>query len=248
MPLSRHGVTGRLLKERESQKTFLFTLVEMNDESCYGSFADGERMRWRDYRSLQISLSGSLEAFLFGEEMKIILVLGGARSGKSTYALRLAEDSFDRPLYIATAEAGDREMAERIKTHKRSRSKHWKCVEEPLDISSVIASPPNCDGILVDCMTLWASNVLIQEGEKAFAKRTKTLIAALRETRRPVIIVSNEVGLGIVPEHELGRKFRDLAGRLNQELARIADTVMFVVSGLPMVLKGGIQNRKGNNA
>ena len=174
--------------------------------------------------------------------------MAAARSGKSTYALRLAEESFDKPLYIATAEAGDREMAERIRIHKRSRSRRWTCAEEPLDVASVLVSPPPCDGILVDCMTLWVSNVLLKEGEKAFAKRRKQLIAALRRARHPVIIVSNEVGLGIVPEHELGRKFRDMAGRLNQDLAKIADTVVFVVSGLPMVLKGGIQNRKGNNA
>ncbi len=182
--------------------------------------------------------------------MKIILVLGGARSGKSTYALRLAEELFDKPLYIATAEAGDREMAERIRIHKRSRSRRWKCVEEPLDIASVVAAPtPHCDGILVDCMTLWVSNVLLKEKEKAFENRARKLIAALRKAHRPVIIVSNEVGLGIVPEHELGRKFRDLAGRLNQDLAKLADTVVFVVSGLPMVIKGEIRNKtKGSNS
>jgi adenosylcobinamide kinase/adenosylcobinamide-phosphate guanylyltransferase len=174
----------------------------------------------------------------------IILVLGGARSGKSTHALRLAEESFDKPLYVATAEAGDREMAERIRIHKQSRSRRWKCVEEPLDVASVIASPPRCDGILIDCMTLWVSNVLLKERENNFAKRKKALIIALRKTRLPVIIVSNEVGLGIVPEHELGRKFRDLAGRLNQDLAAIANTVVFVVSGLPMILKGQIQKGK----
>jgi adenosylcobinamide kinase / adenosylcobinamide-phosphate guanylyltransferase len=179
--------------------------------------------------------------FRVEKEMKTILVLGGARSGKSTYSLRLANSLFDKPLYIATAEAGDREMAERIRIHKQSRSRHWKCLEEPLDVASVIASAPRCDGILIDCMTLWVSNVLLKEGEKAFAKREKELLAALRKARCPVIIVSNEVGLGIVPEHVLGRKFRDMAGRLNQDLAEFADTVVFVVSGLPMVLKGKIQ-------
>jgi adenosylcobinamide kinase / adenosylcobinamide-phosphate guanylyltransferase len=94
--------------------------------------------------------------------MKTILVLGGARSGKSTYALRLAERWFKKPLYIATAEPGDAEMAKRITHHKKSRGRHWKCVEEPLDIASVIKSPPACDGILLDCLTLWVSNVLLK--------------------------------------------------------------------------------------
>ena len=170
--------------------------------------------------------------------MKIVLVLGGARSGKSAYALKLAEMMFRNPLYVATAEAGDREMADRISSHKQSRGPHWQCVEEPLDIASVIAAPPRCDGILVDCITLWVTNVLLKEKEKAFEKRRKEVIAALRRTRRPVIIVSNEVGLGIVPESRLGRKFRDLAGWFNQDLAAVADTVVFVVSGLPMILKG----------
>jgi len=173
--------------------------------------------------------------------MKIALVLGGARSGKSTYALRLAERLFRKPLYVATAEAGDAEMAERITRHKKSRGARWKCVEEPMDIASVIKSPPACDGILLDCLTLWVSNVLLKEGEKALARRTRQLLTALRQTNRKIILVSNEVGMGVVPEYELGRKFRDLAGRLNQDLAADADAVVFVLAGLPMVLKGNIE-------
>jgi adenosylcobinamide kinase / adenosylcobinamide-phosphate guanylyltransferase len=170
--------------------------------------------------------------------MKIVLVLGGARSGKSSYAMRLALKRFHKPLYLATAEAGDREMSERISAHRKSRGPCWRCVEEPLNIASVIANPPVCDGILVDCMTLWVTNVLLKEKRKAFEKRRAELLRALSRTKRPVILVSNEVGMGIVPANRLGRDFRDLAGWLNQDLASVADTVVFVVSGLPMILKG----------
>jgi adenosylcobinamide kinase/adenosylcobinamide-phosphate guanylyltransferase len=170
--------------------------------------------------------------------MKIVLVLGGARSGKSTYAMRLALNWYRKPLYIATAEAGDKEMAERISIHRKSRDARWKCVEEPLNIAAILANPPACDGILVDCVTLWVSNVLLKEKRKAFEERRAELINALLRAKCPVILVSNEVGMGIVPANRLGRNFRDLAGWLNQDLASIANTVVFVVSGLPMVLKG----------
>lgn len=172
----------------------------------------------------------------------VVLVLGGARSGKSRYALRLAEKWFRKPLYLAAAEALDSEMAERIEFHKKTRGKQWSCAEEPLDIVRVLNEPPpERDGILLDCITIWLSNVLIKEGEEAFQKRTKELLTALREVDLGIILVSNEVGMGIVPETELGRKFRDLAGRLNQELAEEADTVVLVTAGLPMALKGKIQ-------
>jgi adenosylcobinamide kinase/adenosylcobinamide-phosphate guanylyltransferase len=135
-------------------------------------------------------------------------------------------------------------MAERIRLHRRARGSRWLCVEEPLDVARVIARPPKgCDGILLDCLTLWLSNVLHKEGEKGFAPRKRQLISALKATTLPVILVSNEVGMGIVPEHELGRKFRDLAGWLNQDVAAVADTVVFAVAGLPMVLKGEIVER-----
>jgi len=177
----------------------------------------------------------------------VMLVFGGARSGKSSLAGRLAETRFKHPLYLATAEGLDAEMAERIRLHRKARSARWLCVEEPLDIARVIAHPPKgCDGILLDCLTLWLSNILHKEGEKAPASRKRQLTAALKATPVPVILVSNEVGMGIVPEHELGRKFRDLAGWLNQDVAAVADTVVFAVAGLPMVLKGRIDGpRKG---
>ena len=170
---------------------------------------------------------------------EVVLVLGGARSGKSSLAGRLAETSFERPVYLATAEALDSEMADRIALHKKARGPRWFCIEEPLDIGRVISAPPKGrDGILLDCLTLWLSNVLLKEGEKALASRKRRLMGALKKAKIPVILVSNEVGMGIVPEHKLGRAFRDLAGRLNQDVAAVADTVVLSVAGLPMVLKG----------
>lgn len=171
----------------------------------------------------------------------IILVLGGARSGKSSYAQRLAETRWKHPLYLAPAETLDEEMAARVKKHREQRGPHWGCAEEPLDVARVIReTSPRRDGVMLDCATLWLTNVLLKEGEPAVQSRKKDLLAALAESPTDVIIVSNEVGMGIVPEHPLGREFRDLQGRLNQELASIADTVLFIIAGLPLSLKGTI--------
>lgn len=168
-----------------------------------------------------------------------LLVLGGARSGKSTYALKLAERRWRRPLYLATAEVKDQEMLRRVAAHRKARGPHWRCVEEPLEIAKVLAGgAAGADGILVDCLTLWLSNVLLQEGPAALETRKQALLAAVRRTRRNLILVSNEVGLGIVPEHALARTFRDQAGWLHQALAAEVDTVVFVAAGLPLALKG----------
>ncbi|MEI6211777.1 MAG: bifunctional adenosylcobinamide kinase/adenosylcobinamide-phosphate guanylyltransferase [bacterium] len=111
----------------------------------------------------------------------------------------------------------------RIATHRARRGAHWSCIEEPLDLAQALQSGvPACDGVLVECLTTWAANVLVKEGEAAFGQRREALLAVLAIPTRPVILVSNEVGLGIVPEHPLGRQFRDLAGWLNQDLARLA--------------------------
>jgi len=172
---------------------------------------------------------------------RIVLILGGARSGKSRYALRLAEDRFSRRLFIATAEPIDDEMRERIICHRRSGGRGWRCVEEPLDIADVIHDPPvRCDVILLDCVTVWLGNVLVKEGENAVQKRCREVLVALKRAKCPVIIVSNEVGMGIVPDTKSGRMFRDFAGRFNAKLAEIADVVVFVVAGLPIKLKGDI--------
>lgn len=169
----------------------------------------------------------------------VTLILGGARSGKSSFAQRLAEQRWKKPLYLATAEILDQEMEDRVRLHKAKRSKRWACVEEPLDLArSLSRRHLGRDGILVDCLTLWLSNVLLKEGATSVRKRKAALIKALSSPSTDIILVSNEVGMGIVPESPLGREFRDLQGWLNQDVAAVADTVVLVSAGLPLVLKG----------
>jgi adenosylcobinamide kinase / adenosylcobinamide-phosphate guanylyltransferase len=167
----------------------------------------------------------------------VTLVLGGARSGKSRYAERLVEGAAVAGTYCATAEPGDAEMAARIVAHRARRGPFWRTVEEPLALGRVIFAEAACERpLLVDCLTLWLSNLMLAErpvGEEAGA-----LFAALREAAGPVVLVANEVGMGLVPETRLGRRFRDLAGHLNQQVAAIADRVVFLAAGLPLVLKG----------
>jgi len=166
------------------------------------------------------------------------LILGGARSGKSRYAERLVEGAAISGLYCATAEAGDAEMAERIAAHRARRSPFWRTVEAPLALAQVIAAEAARERpVLIDCLTLWLSNLLLA-GRDADGE-ARLLCSALREAAGPIVLVSNEVGMGLVPETPLGRKFRDAAGRLNQEVAALADRVVFVAAGLPLVLKEG---------
>lgn len=172
-----------------------------------------------------------------------LLVLGGARSGKSRLAQDMAARRWRHPVYLATAEILDAEMAARVRSHRRTRDRRWHCVEEPLEIAKIIRrGVPGKDGILVDCLTLWLSNVLLKEGRGGFARRRDELVKALRQARQDVVLVANEVGMGVVPEHALGRTFRDLAGWLNQAVAQEADTVVFVAAGLPLVLKGRLSD------
>ena len=173
------------------------------------------------------------------EEKQIVLVLGGARSGKSTYAQKLAERWWPLPLYLATSETLDTEMAARVKLHQQQRGPRWACAEEPLDVARVISgATPARDGVLLDCATLWLTNVFLKEGVPAIQTRKQALVQALKTTSTGVIIVSNEVGMGIVPEYPMGRDFRDQQGWLNQDLAAVADVVIFVIAGIPLVIKG----------
>jgi adenosylcobinamide kinase/adenosylcobinamide-phosphate guanylyltransferase len=170
---------------------------------------------------------------------RVTLVLGGARSGKSRYAERLVEDAVSCGTYCATAEAGDAEMAERIAAHQARRGPFWRTVEAPLALAEAVAAASTCRErpILVDCLTLWLSNLLL--ADKQPDQEAGALLSALREAAAPVVLVSNEVGMGLVPETPLGRRFRDAAGRLNQQVAALADRVVFVAAGLPLVLKEG---------
>jgi adenosylcobinamide kinase/adenosylcobinamide-phosphate guanylyltransferase len=161
------------------------------------------------------------------------LVLGGARSGKSRYAERLLEENGVPSVYLATAEAGDAEMAERIRHHRERRGAFWSTIEEPLDLAARIAGEAR--PMLVDCLTLWLSNLL--HAGRDIERESGRLLDALAAASGPTVLVSNEVGLGIVPENALARAFRDHAGRLNQAVAAAADRVVLMAAGLPLVLK-----------
>ncbi len=166
------------------------------------------------------------------------LILGGARSGKSTLAERLARDSGLAVTYVATAAAGDAEMAARIAHHRERRPAAWGLVEEPLALAAALAghaAPDRC--LLVDCLTLWLSNLLAEE-EGRMAHERQSLLDTLPALPGRVILVSNEVGLGIVPMNPLARRFRDEAGWLHQAVAGCCDRVIFTAAGLPLVMKG----------
>jgi adenosylcobinamide kinase / adenosylcobinamide-phosphate guanylyltransferase len=164
------------------------------------------------------------------------LVLGGARSGKSAYAERLIREAAPLATYLATAEAGDGEMSERIRLHRAQRGAGWITVEEPLDLVGTVHRVAAADRpVLVDCLTLWLSNLM--HAERDIAAETAALVAGFAGLAGPVVLVSNEVGQGIVPDNALARAFRDHAGRLHQAVAAAADHVVFVTAGLPMVLK-----------
>ena len=172
---------------------------------------------------------------------RITLVLGGARSGKSHHAEQIIESAlrgelYDGAVYLATAEALDDEMKARVAEHRDRRGEIWQTVEEPLDlVDALTANADPARPILVDCLTLWLSN-LMGAGRDIDAE-TAALAARLQDIGGPVVLVSNEVGLGFVPDNEFARSFRDHAGRLNQAVAEVADRVLFVAAGLPLTLK-----------
>lgn len=168
----------------------------------------------------------------------VTLVLGGARGGKSSHAEALVRDSgAAAAVYIATAEAGDAEMSARIEDHRARRPRGWITVEAPLELAAALrANAAPARPILVDCLTLWLSNLM--HAGRDVAAETEGLVEALAGPLPcPAVLVSNEVGLGIVPDNALARAFRDQAGRLNQRIAAAADRVVFVAAGLPLLLK-----------
>ncbi len=180
---------------------------------------------------------------------KLSLILGGSRSGKSQFAEEIAARSGKRVTYIATAAIFDQEMAARVKLHRERRDKDWLTVEEEENVLEVLNQGGKGEVFLLDCATVWLSNLLFYQQDMApdtpvqtIEKQLMALVTNLAETTKrglDLIVVSNEIGLGIVPEHYLGRLFRDLAGKANQLLAARADSVYLVVAGIPMKIKGG---------
>lgn len=167
----------------------------------------------------------------------LTLILGGARSGKSALAERLVTALPAPWTYIATAQTWDEEMRQRVRHHRESRVPGWITVEEPLDLPGALRAADEAGHpVLVDCLTLWLTNLILREGD--VDADSAALLAVLPTLHVPVILVSNEVGLGIVPDNRLSREFRDRAGRLHQDIARIAGRVLFVAAGLPLTLKG----------
>src|SRR6185312_10867383 len=167
--------------------------------------------------------------------MAIILITGGARSGKSVRAEARAKAFAGKPVYIATAEALDAEMRERVARHRARRSGEWIEHETPLELVGALKATDGGGARLVDCLTLWLSNLM--HAERDWLREAILLAEMLARQNSPVVLVTNEVGLGIVPDNALARRFRDAAGILNQMVARVADEVEFVVAGLPMRVK-----------
>lgn len=172
-------------------------------------------------------------------ENKLIFITGGARSGKSSFALSEATNIPGPKAYIATAEACDEEMRQRIENHKKQRTKDWDTFEEPIKVADVIQGiKTKYNLLIIDCLTLWLSNIMQSDADvmEEMEKLVHILCAASPVSR--VYIVSNEVGMGIVPDNELARRFRDMAGLLNQRVTEFADEVYLMVSGIPLKVKG----------
>ncbi len=169
---------------------------------------------------------------------RLVFIIGGARSGKSVFAQKLANRLSKKVTYIATAKARDKEMELRIKIHRKNRPSHWKTIEKEKNIAEVLSRiAGKSEVILLDCLTLLISNLLLS-GRKDVLKEIGRLVNKIREIKATVLIVSNEVGMGIVPDNKLARRFRDIAGRANQIVAQAADEIYLVVSGIPVKVKG----------
>jgi adenosylcobinamide kinase/adenosylcobinamide-phosphate guanylyltransferase len=169
------------------------------------------------------------------ERAGLVLITGGARSGKSAHAERLV-GAFAPPwIYIATAQALDDEMAERIALHRNRRGRQWQTLEAPLDLCGALARVPEGAPVLIDCLTLWLSNQMLAGNDPGI--ESARLVESLAACRAPCFAVSNEVGQGIVPEHALSRRFRDAAGLLNQNVAAVAAGVILMVAGIPLQVK-----------
>jgi adenosylcobinamide kinase/adenosylcobinamide-phosphate guanylyltransferase len=179
------------------------------------------------------------------KDKQLILILGGARSGKSAFAQRLAQRKGQQILFVATAEADDQEMQERIKRHQANRPREWHTVEEPLHLERILTENTQYDLILIDCLSLWVSNLLCHQDEplvnttkeSTILATTSRLLDIYKQSQATLLLVSNEVGMGVVPPYPLGREFRDIQGQVNQLIASRADQVYLVVAGLAVALK-----------
>ena len=172
---------------------------------------------------------------------QLVFVTGGCRSGKSQYALQTAEKIVaKRKIYIATCVPQDDEMKQRVARHQKERGQNWITVEEPLDLPrAIVENSRKADVILIDCLTLWTSNLLMETRDEAMLKNEiKQLVRALAQADCPVVVVSNEVGSGVVPENRLARQFRDIVGWVNQSVAARALRVVWMVAGIPLTIKG----------
>lgn len=177
---------------------------------------------------------------------EIVLITGGTRSGKSRYAEERATQLGTKLLYLATGEPGDGEMARRIAEHRERRGERWMTVEEPLEVGRALAEHQGkVDCALVDCLTLWVSNLLIQRGEESVAKATEDLIQGLPRLNFHLLFVTNETGWGIVPDNILARQFRDLSGWANQRIGQVAHEVVLMVAGIPVILKKLADRKRG---
>jgi len=198
----------------------------------------------------KIQGSNKKDSQLATHNPRLIFILGGARSGKSAYALKLAESIPGEKVYLATAQALDEEMRERIKRHKKERGNNWTTIEEPINVVDVIKkneTPPlnpsfskwgqggisgKYNVILLDCLTLWISNLMHRK--TGVRRSIDKFVSTCKRSKANIIIVSNEVGLGIVPENHLAREFRDIVGYTNQRIAEVSDEVYFMTAGIPM--------------
>ncbi|MEW6040194.1 MAG: bifunctional adenosylcobinamide kinase/adenosylcobinamide-phosphate guanylyltransferase [Elusimicrobiota bacterium] len=176
---------------------------------------------------------------------KITFILGGARSGKSSFALALTKKKAGRTAFIATCRPLDEEMKRRIALHRAKRPSDWRTFEEPLQLSALVKKiSPKFRVLIIDCLTLFISNILLKgHSDNVIEKRVIELLKILKKLKCNSILIANEVGLGVVPESKLGRKFRDLAGRINQTVAGLADEVFFITAGIPLK----IGTSKGKN-